>query len=187
MRKLVCGLRSLPHSPRSASIHVRNKSDESNHVETSVFTPETISGKKFQRLTKEKASVAREIDKGKTCLNFAWLKENVSVLISWEGKTEEHSMCVGNCIDSDSVWFSAKGALYVVCVPIWPVTVPIGSVTVPKWLGPVHLARRGFQHCIEYCLLPPMLVYFAVLQPGLFLASCLIHSKTTRTTFSELP
>ena len=31
-----------------------------------------------------------------------------------------------------------------VCIPIRPVTVPIWSVT-------VHLARKGFQHCVVYC------------------------------------
>ena len=51
----------------------------------------------------------------------------------------------------------------------------------------VHLARRGFQHCAVYCLLPPALVYFAVLQPGLFSVYCHMHFTATRTTFSELP
>ena len=37
-----------------------------------------------------------------------------------------------------------------------------------------------------YCVLPPALVYFAVLQPGLFSVYCLIHCTSTRTTFSEL-
>ena len=47
----------------------------------------------------------------------------------------------------------------------------------------VYLARRGSQNCVVYCLLPPTLVYFAVLQPGLFSVYCLIHRVTTRTTF----
>ena len=51
----------------------------------------------------------------------------------------------------------------------------------------VHLARRGFQDCVVYCLLPPTLVYFVVLQPRLFSVYCLIHCTTTRTPFSELP
>ena len=59
------------------------------------------------------------------------------------------------------------------------VNVPIRSVT-------VHLAR-SFQHSVVYCLLPPTLVYLAVLQPGLFSVYCLIHCTTTKTTFSELP
>ena len=91
--------------------YVRNKSDGSDQVEVSEFTPEAISRKTFRRLTKEKATLAREIDKGKNCWNFAWLEENVSVLVSWDGKTEEHSMCVGDCIDSDRDRLSAKGVL----------------------------------------------------------------------------
>ena len=51
----------------------------------SVFTPEAISGKTFQRLTKEKATLAREIDKRKTlqlrvarskCIGSGFAKEN---------------------------------------------------------------------------------------------------------------
>ena len=76
-----------------------------------MFTPAAISGKTFRRLTKEKATLAREIEKRKNCLNFAWLEENVSVPVSWEGKTEEHSVCVGDCIDSDRDRFSTKGVL----------------------------------------------------------------------------
>ena len=68
----------------------------------------------------------------------------------------------------------------VVCVPILPITVQIQSVV-------VHLVRMGFQGCIVYCLLPPTMVYFAVLQPGLFSVHCLIHCTATRTTFIELP
>ena len=64
--------------------------------------------------------------------------------------------------------------------------VPMQSVMVLIWLVMVHLARRGFQDCVVYCLLPPTLVCFAVLQPGLFLSYCLIHCTTTRTTFSQL-
>ena len=76
----------------------------------------------------------------KNCLNFAWLEENVSVPVSWEGKTEEeYSMCVGDCIDSDRDRFSAKG-VFVVYVPIRPVTVPTLSVS-------VHVGRKSFQHC----------------------------------------
>ena len=55
-----------------------------------MFTPEAISGKRFQRLTKEKATLAREIDKGKNCWNFTWLEENVWVSVSWERK---HCCC----------------------------------------------------------------------------------------------
>ena len=47
-------------------------------------------------------------------------------------------------------------------VPIQPVTVLIRSVTVPIPSVAVHLAKRGFQHCVVYCLLPLTLVYFAV-------------------------
>ena len=55
--------------------------------------------------------------------------------------------------------------------------------------GPVtvHLARRGFQDSEVFCILPPTLVYFAVLQPGLFSVYCLTHCTTTKTPFSELP
>ena len=82
----------------------------------------------------------------------------------------------------------------VVCVPIRPVTVPIRPVMVPERSGTVpiqsvrvHLAKRGFQDCVVYCLLPPALVNFVVLQPGLFSVYCLIHCTTTKTLFSELP
>ena len=85
--------------------------DGSNYVEASVLTAEVISWKPFRRLAKEKAPLAREIDKGKECWNFAWLKENVSVPVSWEGKTKEHSMLVGDCIDSDRDQFTVKGIL----------------------------------------------------------------------------
>ena len=68
----------------------------------------------------------------------------------------------------------------IVCVPIRPVMVPIWSVVM------VHLARRGFQDCTVYWLLPPTLVYFAVQQPWLFSIYCLTHCTTTRTPFSEL-
>ena len=43
--------------------------------------------------------------------NFVWLEENVSVPISLEGKIKEHSMCVGDCINSDSDRFTEKGEL----------------------------------------------------------------------------
>ena len=140
-------------------------------------------------------------------------------------KTEEHSMCVGDRLDSD--WDRERRTL--VCVPIRPVTVPIRPVTIPirpvtipirPVMVPIRpvtipirpvtvpirpvtipirpvtipmrsvtidLARRGFQDYEVYCLLPPTLAYFAVLQPGLSSLYCLIHCTTTRTTFSELP
>ena len=47
-----------------------------------MFTPEAINGKTFLKLTKEKATLAREIDTGKY---FAWFEESVSVPVSWEG------------------------------------------------------------------------------------------------------
>ena len=56
---------------------------------------------------------------------------------------------------SDRDWFSAKGV--VVCVQMQPVSVPERSVR-------VYMLREGFQHCLVYCLLPPRLVYLAVLQ-----------------------
>ena len=86
-------------------------SDGSSHIEASVFTPEAINQKMFGRLIKEKGTLAREVDKVKNCWNFAWLKENVSVPLSWEEKSEEHSMRVGDCIDSDRHQFPAKGVL----------------------------------------------------------------------------
>ena len=61
----------------------------SSHVEASVFTPEVIRGKMFQILTKEKATLTREIEKGKNCWNFAWLEENVLVPVLWERKPEK--------------------------------------------------------------------------------------------------
>ena len=72
------------------------------------------------------------------------------------------------------------GTNAVSCSTIQKVMVPMRSVT-------VHLARRGFQHCVVYCLLPPTLVYFTVLRPGLFKVHCLVHCTTTRTPFKELP
>ena len=88
--------------------------------------------------------------------------------------TVEHSMRVGDYTDwLRSLIFQERCT--VVCVSIWPI--------------PVHLARRGFQNCVVYCLLPATLVYSAVLQPGLLSVYCLIHYTTTslpRTTFSEL-
>ena len=74
-----------------------------------------------------------------------------------------------------------------VCVPIRPVTALIRSAAIPMRSVTVHMARRGFQDCVVYCLLPPTLVYFAVLQPGLFSVCCLIDCTTTKTTLSELP
>ena len=83
----------------------------SKHVEVSAFTPQAMGGKTFRRLTKEKATITGEIDKGKNCWNFTWLEENVLVPVSWERKPEEHSLCVGDCIDPDRDRFTAKGVL----------------------------------------------------------------------------
>ena len=63
-----------------------------------------------KRSTKENSTLAREIEKSKNCLIFAWLEENVSAPVSLERKSEERSMCVGDCIDSDRDRFSAKSA-----------------------------------------------------------------------------
>ena len=63
----------------------------------------------FRTLTEEKATATRDIDKGKNCWNFAQLEENVLAPVSLEGKSEEHSMCVSDCIDSDRDWFTMKG------------------------------------------------------------------------------
>ena len=57
-------------------------------------------------------------------------------------------------------------------------------ISVPTQSVMVHLARRGFEESVVYCLLPPTLVYFAVMQTGLFSVYFLIHCITT---FSELP
>ena len=97
--------------------------------------------------------------------------KNVSVLVSWEEKREVHSLCVGDCLDSDRDRLRA-----VVFVPIRSVTVTIRSVTIPMRsvtvlmrsvtvpVQPVtvairsvmiHLARRGFQDYVVCCLLPP--------------------------------
>ena len=46
--------------------------------------------------------------------------------------------------------------------------------------------KKGLPGLCIVLPLPPTLVYFAVLQPGLFSVYCLIHCTTTRTTFSEL-
>ena len=143
------------------------------------------SRKTFRRVTTEKNTLTREIDILKNCWNFEWLKENLSVPVSWERKPEKHSMPVSNCID----WWRSVYCkrLPVVCVPVQPVTIPTRSVTVPIQSVTVNLARRDLQHCTRYCLLPPALVYFAVIQPGLFSVYCLIRCTTTKTLFSELP
>ena len=69
----------------------------------------------------------------------------ITVPVSWEGKTEEHSMCVGDCIDSDRDRFTAKG---VVCVPIRPVLVPIRPV-----VGYGSPGKKGLPAL--YSVLPP--------------------------------
>ena len=125
----------------------------------------------------------RRFKRGKLLeLRMARKNKNVSVPVSCEGKTEEYSMCFGDCIDSDRDRLPRKTycSLCTDTASYGFNTVPIESVT-------VHLARRGFQDRVVYCLLPPTLVYFAVLQPGLFSVYCLIHCITTRTTFNELP
>ena len=73
--------------------YVRNNSDGSNHVEASVPTPEAINGKTFRRLTKVKATIARETEKGKNCRNFAWLDENETVHVLGKEK-QKNSQCV---------------------------------------------------------------------------------------------
>ena len=64
--------------------------------------------------------------------------------------------------------------------------VPTRSVMVPIRSVAVHLAKKCFQDCVVYCLLPPTLVYFAVLKPRLLSVYCLIHCTTTRTTSDTL-
>ena len=153
-----------------------NKSDESKHVEAFIFTPEAINRKMFRRLTEEKLNFFFY-----NSLNFARLEENVSVPVSWEGKTEEHSMCVGDCIDS------AKGVLCSLSTD----TTSYSADTVSYGTDMVSYGssdKKGLPGlCIVYCLQPPTLVYFAVLQLGLFSVYCPIHYTTTSTTFSELP
>ena len=68
----------------------------------------------FRRLTKEKANLAREIDEG---INFgtshASKKEKKKCQFQFgEGKTKEHSMCVGDCIDSGRDRFTSESVLY---------------------------------------------------------------------------
>ena len=63
------------------------------------------------KIDQRKSYLTREIDKGEYCWNFAWLEESVSVQVSLEQKTEEYSMCVGDCIDSDRDRFTMKGVL----------------------------------------------------------------------------
>ena len=99
--------------------YVWNKSNESGHEEASVFTPEAISGKTFRTLTKEKATLASEIDKGKNCWNFLWLEENVLVPVSWERKPEEHPVCFGDCIDSARDRLTTKGILLPMLSSLW--------------------------------------------------------------------
>ena len=53
----VCFLKSLPCGSGSASILYKKKSDGNSHAEAPVLTPEAISGKVFQRLTKENATI----------------------------------------------------------------------------------------------------------------------------------
>ena len=155
--------------------YVRNKSSGSNHVEASVFTPEVVSWKTFRRLTKEKATLTRENDKGKTVGTSHSSKKMYQFRFLGERKTEECSMCVGDYIDSDRDQFTVKG-VSIPCIDTASYgSLPIQSVT-------VDLVRRDF-----YCLLPPALVYFATLQPVLFAVYCLIHCTTTTTPFSKQP
>ena len=118
----------------------------SDHVEAAVFTSEAISWKYVLKIDQREKNM-------KKCWNFAWLKESVLVLVS--GKKNHRTL--------NACWrlhwedqFTVKGRTVI--------SVPIRSVT-------VFLARRAFQNCAVYYLLPPILVYSAVLQPGLMSVS----------------
>ena len=45
------------------------------------------------------------------CWNFSWLKKMYPFRFLGKEKTEERSVCVRDCIDSDTDWFTAKGIL----------------------------------------------------------------------------
>ena len=129
------------HAVLGLRVYIGNMTSGSNNVAMSVFTPEAISGKTFRRFTKEKATIAKQIDKWKNCLNFAWLEENVSLLVYWEGKpknSQSVSVIAWTLREIDLLWK----------------TYCIRSVTVPIWSVAVHLARRGSQHCVVYQLPP---------------------------------
>ena len=118
--------------------------------------------------------------KGKTAVqNFTWLEENISVLVSWERKPKEHSMCVGDCIDLREIDVPRKAycSMYTNMASYSTDTASYST----NMVSLVHLARRGVQHCVVHWLLvlPPML-YFAVMQPGLFSVYCLLHLTTTK-------
>ena len=78
---------------------------------------------------------------------------SVVVVLVFERKPEEPSVWVGE------YRLIYSGRRTTVCVPIQPGTVSIWLVTAPIQLV-AHAARKGFKHCVVYCLLPPTL-YFA--------------------------
>ena len=129
--------------------YVRNKSDGSHHGKASVHTPEAISRKTLRRLTKEKATLARETEKMKKCLNFLWLEENVSVPVSWEGKPK-NTQCVsaiaGTLIEID---FSRKAycGLCTDTVSYGTGTVSYGTDTVSYCTGTVSCGADTVSYC----------------------------------------
>ena len=102
------------------------------------------------------------------------------------------NVCVGDCIDSYRDRFTAKGILESV-YRYGQLRYRYGQLRyrygqLRYRYGQLRVIwQEGASSSVVYCLLPPTLVYFAVLQPGLFSVYCVIHCTTTRTTFSELP
>ena len=103
-----------------------------------------------RRLTKEKLPSQEKLIKGKSVGTWHGCKKmNLSQFL---GKENRRTLYV--CQQLRRLRLSCRERYTVICVPIHPATVPIQSVM-------VRLARRGFQHCVVYCLLLPVLAYFA--------------------------
>ena len=149
-----------------------------------------ISGKTFGRLTKKKGYPCKrnrlreklpELRMARRkCIGSGYLGKK-------SGRTLNVCWRLHRLIDLQPKVYCSLCTDMASSVLICPVMVPIRSVTVLIWSVMVHLTRRCFQHCLAYCLLPPMLVYFALMQPGLFSVYYLILCTTTKTSFSELP
>ena len=150
-----------------------------------MFTPETeaVSGKSFRKLTKAKAALAREIDKGKTVgiphgskkmYRFRFLGRENPKITQWVWRLHRllteidlpRKMYCSQCTDTASYGFN---------------TTSYGTDTVShgSW------GKKGLPTLCN--VLPRTLVYFAVMPPRLFSVYCLMHCTTTKTPFSELP
>ena len=93
-------MRSTPRGPRSASLYGTSLTEVTmwkrvrSHLRRSTES-------RFEDWPKKKLPSQETLIKGRDCWNFAWLEENVLIPVSCEGKTEEHSVCVGESIEID--------------------------------------------------------------------------------------